>query len=302
MKVLFLGTGDIAIPTFRWLLESDHELIALVTQPDKPAGRSMTLTPPRIKEVAEEAGVPVLQPEKIGSISEELETFGADLFVVMAYGQYLPKKITAIASKGCINLHASLLPRHRGASCIQAAIREGDERSGVTIMHVAPEMDAGNIIVSVETPIGRTTTGGELHETLSDLGPLALEKGLAELGPGTAQDSGESTYAPKLLRPDGEIDWTQSAESIERLIRAYDPWPGTFTTFPGRKGRQIRLKIFPQTCVVSKVGQPGEIVRADSESVTVCCGEDALEVSQVQIEGKKRGVGLESLTVGLKLG
>lgn len=288
-RVVFLGTGDIAIPAFQMLVDQGLKPVALVTQPDRPVGRRQTLlTPPKLKEHALTAGIPVLQPENIRETEalDEIEALHADLMIVMAYGQILPKRLLAMPRIACINLHASLLPLHRGASCIQAAIDAGDAETGITIMHVVPKLDAGDIILSEHIPLGPDATGGVIHDQLAELAPLALERAIHVLLNGTAtrtiQDESLVTYAPKLERHDGVLDWTQSAELLDRRIRAYDPWPGTTTTLEGK-----RVKIFPPVEIVDAVGEPGTLLAIDT-GLTIACGHQALRVHSLQPEGKQR--------------
>ncbi len=288
MTLIFMATGEIALPTLQWIIDSEHELLAVVTQPDRPAGRSMELRPPAVKVLAEQHNIPVLQPEKIGLIHDELAALAAELHIVMAYGQFLPRKIYEMAPRGCINLHASLLPKYRGASCIQGAIDAGDRTTGITIMHVVQVLDAGNIISAEEIEIGEKETGGELHDRLADLGPQAIENGISQLGQGREQDEAQVSYMPKLERKDGLIDWSMAAEQIERRIRAYHPWPGTFTTFTDPKGKERRLKVFPQTEVTSSTGNHGEILAADDSGLEVACGAGSLRLQLVQPDGKKQ--------------
>lgn len=290
MRLIFIATGDIALPSFRHLLENGPRPLALVTQPDKPAGRHMTLTPPAIKVEALAAGIPVYQPEKIGDITADLAALDPEVLVVMAYGQILRKNILTLASDAIINLHASLLPKYRGAACIQAAIDAGDAETGITVMHVVKALDAGDMIVSKAIPIGADETGGGLHDKLADLAPLALAEALEQLAAGTAprvpQDDAASSYIPKLERDDGRIDWTSDAAAIERRVRAYDPWPGTYTV-ASEGGTTKRLKIFPPVTLVNAEVAPGEILIADGRLI-VGCGEGALQLENIQPEGSKR--------------
>lgn len=293
MKVVFMGTGDIALPSFRLLVASEFELIALVTQPDKPVGRKQVLTPPRIKELAIEQGVDVLQPERMRDIDaqELLRAYDADIFVVMAYGQILPVAILEMPKLACINLHASLLPKHRGASCIQTAIAQGDPTTGITVMHMTKGLDEGDVILRDEVVIGSEETGGELHDRLAEIAPQAMLKALQQLVDGSAtreaQIEADSNYAPKLLRSHGEIDWTESAEVLEKLVRGYDPWPGTFTTFTDAKGRPKRLKIFPPVKVLDTEGTTGTVLSSE-EGIAIACGHASLLVTKVQPEGSKQ--------------
>jgi len=287
-----MGTGDIALPTFKALIESDHEIVGLITQPDKPVGRKQVLTPPAIKVMAEENGIAVQQPERVKTPEalDALRALDADVIVVMAYGQILPQALIDMPPVAIINLHASLLPRHRGASCIQAAIADGDEETGITIMHVTQGLDEGDIILKHSTPIGAEETGGELHDRLAEMGPAALLEALELLtlpdAPRAPQDDAISSYAPKLLRHHGEIDWGRPAAELARLVRAYMPWPGTYSCFTDAKGRKKRLKIFPPVMVQPVQGEPGLTMVGDGE-LLICCGENALQISAVQPEGSK---------------
>lgn len=293
-RVIFFGSGEIAIPSFVRLIESGPRPLALVTQPDKPAGRHRsTLTPPPIKRIALEAGIPVLQPE---SVREEaslagLRALAPDLMVVMAYGQILPKALISIPRVACINLHASLLPRHRGASCIQAAIDDDDAETGVTVMHMVAKLDAGDIILSHRTPIGEEDTGGSIHDRMAEVAADALMEALPKLLDGTAtrtpQDAALSTYAPKLERDQGRIDWSWDAARIARRIRAYEPWPGTWTQFDDAGGAK-RVKIFPASAGEEEIGPAGALVRSPSGGLRVACGKGHLELGEVQPDGSRR--------------
>ena len=290
MRLVFIATGDIALPSFRHLLKHGPRPLALVTQPDKPVGRHQTLTPPAIKVEAVAAGIPVLQPEKIGDAAGELAALDPEILVVMAYGQILRKNILTLASKAIINLHASLLPKYRGAACIQAAINAGDSESGVTAMHVVRELDAGDMILSKAIPIAADETGGTLHDRLAELAAEVLAEALEKLADETAarvpQDATLASYIPKLERDDGRIDWSQPAAAIERRIRAYDPWPGTFTTAI-EGGKEKRFKIYPPASVREGGLAPGEI-STEGARLIVGCGEGVLEITSVQPEGGKR--------------
>ncbi|MEM6279020.1 MAG: methionyl-tRNA formyltransferase [Verrucomicrobiota bacterium] len=299
MRLVFMGTGEIALPSLHWLIQSQgalgFDLVGVFTQPDKPVGRKQILTPPEVKVIAEAAGIPVFQPERLRKDEMALKNFSdlePDLAVVMAYGQILPSAILETPQISCVNLHASLLPRHRGASPIQAAIRDGDEASGITLMHVEPKLDSGDMILRESIPIGPEETGGLLHDRLAELGPSLLGRGLPLLfsgsAPREAQDESFVTYAGKLERIDGHIDWSKNATEIERLIRAYDPWPGTYSNFP-MEGGPKKLKIFPTVEVGGNTpGSPGSIVAEDG-ALRVCCREGSLLLTgAIQLEGKKR--------------
>ena len=290
MRLIFIATGDIALPAFRHLLARGPRPLALVTQPDKPTGRRQTLTPPAIKLAALAADIPVYQPEKIGDIAADLAALEPEFIVVMAYGQILRKNILTLASRAIINLHASLLPKYRGAACIQAAIDAGDSETGITAMHVVSALDAGDIILAESIPIAADETGGSLHDRLAALAAPVMASALEHLAAGTApripQDVAASCYISKLDRDHGRIDWTQDAAAIERRIRAYDPWPGTYT-LATEDGRPKRLKIFPPATVVDQSLTPGEIVISENQLI-VGCGTAALQLGTVQPEGTRR--------------
>jgi methionyl-tRNA formyltransferase len=290
MRLIFIATGEIALPSFRYLLEHGPRPVALVTQPDKPTGRHQALTPPAIKVEALAAGIPVFQPEKIGEITAELAALNPEVLVVMAYGQILRADILNLASQAIINLHASLLPQYRGAACIQAAIDAGDRETGITAMHVVRELDAGDVILCKSIPIADDETGGSLHDRLAELAPAVLAETLDQLAAGTAprvpQDAAASSYISKLERDDGRLDWSQDAAALERRIRAYDPWPGTFT-LATEDGRAKRLKIFPPVTVLDEHLSPGEISTAGSRLV-VGCGTGALCLEIVQPDGSRK--------------
>lgn len=293
-RIVFMGTGDIALPSFSSLLGKG--LVALVTQPDKPVGRKQVLTAPPIKSLALEHDIPVLQPERAreASFLAELRDLNPDIIVVMAYGQILSQALLDIPSVACINLHASLLPKYRGAACIQAAIDAGDSHSGITVMHVVKALDAGDIILKKDIAIGEQETGGELHDRLAELAPAALSEALAQLVDGSAsrtpQNEEEVSYISKLMREHGEIDWSMSAEQLERRVRAYHPWPGTSTSFTDKKGRQRRLKIFPPVAVETQADQldPGKVMLTDDGQLQVFCGDGSLTVTEVQPDGSRR--------------
>ena len=297
MRIVFMGTGEIALPSLRLILQDspDRELVGIYTQPDKKIGRKQVVTPPEVKLLAEEAGIPVFQPLRFRDDEDALETLrdlNPDIIVVMAYGQILPKAVIEAPTIACLNLHASLLPRHRGASPIQAAIREGDEESGITLMHVVEKLDAGDIILKHVTAIRSDDTGGSLHDRLAELGPAVLEEGLPLLASSSTQsipqDEALTTYAGKLEREDGRINWSQPAETIERLIRAYDPWPGTYLELEIRN-RVKKCKIYPKCEAISEsIGDPGTL-RSDGKMLTVACRDSSLKLrGDLQLEGKKR--------------
>jgi len=292
VKIVFLGTGDIGLPSLSAIQDSkEHEILAVYTQPDRPFGRKGNLKASEIKIFAESNSIPVHQPEKIREIEavEGLVDYSPDIILVIAYGQILPKSVLDIPKIACINLHASLLPYHRGAAPIQASILAGDTRTGVTVMYVHEGLDDGDILFSISLDIRGSETGGSLHERLGKLGPDALIHSLDLLSSGSApreeQDHEIATHVNKIKRSDGKINWSQSAYHIDRLVRAYDPWPGTFTFFPDHSN----IKIFPPVEIVEYEGSdPGEIIDMDSNGILVACGTGALRISEIQPSGRRR--------------
>ena len=293
MRVVFCGTGAIAVPALRHLLGRGPRPCLVVSQPDRPAGRHLVPAPPPVKQAAVAAGVPVFQPESVrdGGACERIAAERPDVIVMMAYGQLVPRRLLEIPRLACINLHASLLPRHRGAACIQAAIDAGDAESGITVMHVAPRLDSGDVIIARKLTLRPDETGGSLHDRLADLAPEALAEALAGLAAGTApripQDETLATSIGKLGRDDGWLDWGWPAARLERRIRAFDPWPGTATVLDTADGPR-RLKVFPPTGVVAGAGNPGEVLAAGGAGVVVACGLGALRLGQVQPDGSRR--------------
>jgi len=296
MRIAFIGTGEIGLPTLRMLLESrEHHVLACVTQPDKPAGRHhhQEVLPSPIKTLAWQHHVPIFQPAKIREpmAIEQLRYHRPDVIVVMAYGQILPGEVLRIPTVACLNLHASLLPRHRGAAPIQAAILAGDRESGITVMYMNEGLDTGDILLTKSVRLGRRETGGTLHDRLGALAPAALGEALTLLkggrAPRMAQDAAKATHAPKLTRENGEVNWRCSREEIDRCIRAMNPWPGAFTWLPSADGPR-KLKLF--TCIQHRRenGEPGTVLRADKNGLLVAAGDGGVLLREVQLEGKKR--------------
>jgi len=293
MRIVFIGAGEIGVPTLQALLRSSkHQLIGVVTEPDKPAGRAQRIESPPIRKALAGSKVPVLQPARIKDRQaiEEIRTLQPDAIVVMAYGQILSRDVLEIPSIACVNLHASLLPRWRGAAPIQAAIAAGDRETGITLMYMAEGFDTGDILLQRKIDISPTDTGGSLHDRLAQIAPAALIDSLGLLASGPApripQDNNLASYAPKLTCDDGRIDWSAPAEIIERKIRALNPWPGAFATVVAKSEKPRNLKIFSAS-IVNLSGQPGEILRSENELI-VAAGEDALSLCDVQLEGKRR--------------
>ena len=289
MRILFMGSGEIALPSLHWLIRSEHEIIAVVTQPDKPVGRHQVLTASAIKQAALQAGIPVLQPVKVREplALAALQNLAPDCIIVMAYGQILPKTLLDLPKVACLNLHASLLPRHRGASPIQSAILAGDATTGITLMHMDVGLDTGDIVFAEEIPILQSDTAGILHDRLADLGPVVLQKGLPlfmkNCAPRTPQNPDLVTLSGKLDRDSGRIDWTQSAIYLEHHIRAMHPWPGAYSILPNGK----KLKIH-RASVIFERGNPGQIVTSDLGKLTIGTGENILSLDEVQLEGRSR--------------
>ncbi len=314
MRIVMMATGDIAIPAFH-ALAKEGELVGLITQPDRPVGRHQELTPPRIKLCAQDAGVPVFQPEKMKDPAavEQLRALAPDIVVVMAYGQILSQEVIDVPSIACINAHASLLPRHRGAACIQAAIEAGDDETGITIMHVVKKLDAGDIICQHAIELSGTETAESLHDDLAEMAPAALMEAIEVLANGSCdareQDESLMTYAPKLLRADGRIDWSQPSFQVARKIRAYHSWPGTFTLYPSVKsGGDKMLKIYPPVEVFSRYRKPvgtvpGEVLEAGPGGMLVSCGGrsgGAIRIKTLQPTGARK-MNAESFFAGHKV-
>ncbi len=290
MRVLFWGTPEFAAAPLRALIGEGFEVIGVVTQPDKPQGRSRTVTAPPIKQIALDEQIPCFQPatpkdeEFIGMV----EVMQPDISIVVAYGHILPKRMIELPRLGTLNIHASLLPLLRGAAPIQAAVRQGFPQTGVTIMRMIQALDAGPIILTAGSPILDDETYGELQMRLSELGALALVEALTLISLGkaieTPQDDSLATYSPKVTREDARVDWTLSADEVSRIIRAYDPRPGAFTTLAG-----VDVKLFGARLVGGdeSAATPGRVVDARG-SIVVACGDGLLSVHDVQVAGKSR--------------
>ena len=299
-RVVFMGSGEIGLPVLRWLANTSLvELVAVVTQPDKPVGRSQILMPPATKALAMTFNLPVLQPQKVRRLEEveRIATLSPDLIVVMAYGQILPNTLLEMPGLACLNLHASILPCHRGAAPIQASILEGDTVTGVTVIYMAEGLDTGEILLARSIPIRRRETGGSLHDRLADIGPetlrSALELLLERKAPRIPQDESRATYAPKLERESGAIDWTRDCWYLDRMVRAMNPWPGSFTRVQHSDGAPRKLKIHRALPLHRMSGTPGVIGHVGRRGIAVGCGEGGLLLIEVQLEGKRRLAGAE---------
>ena len=289
-RIVFMGTPDFAVPPLNALKESDHDVVAVVTQPDRPKGRGRKLAPPPVKEAALAHGYPVLQPESVRTddFHARMAELKPDLFIVVAFGQLLPQSLLDIPTIGAINVHASLLPRHRGAAPIQWAIVEGDAETGVTTMMMDKGMDTGDILLMEKTAIAPDETASTLHDRLSTMGAQVLMDTLAQIQAGTLvripQDNSLATYAAMLNKSDGEIDWSRPAIQIERLIRGMTPWPGAFTFSEG-----TRLKVFKAKALDRDSGaKPGTIIECTPGELRVATGEGALAILEIQGASGKR--------------
>ena len=289
LRLVFMGTPEFAVPALQALLEGEDTVVGVVCQPDKPAGRRLDLHAPPVKNCAHAHAVPVFQPQKIRTPEalEHLQGWRPDLIVVAAYGKILPKTILDLPALGCINIHASLLPKYRGAAPMQWAIAQGETHSGVTIMQVSEELDAGDILLQKSVALKPDETGGSLHDTLAALGAQTLVEAMTLFKQGelvaTPQDKAAVTYAPLLKKEDGEIDWARRAVSIERRIRAFHPWPSSYTWL-GNK----RLKILAaHLSTVEASAAPGTIINRQDKVLTIATGQGSLTLDRVQLEGKK---------------
>jgi methionyl-tRNA formyltransferase len=288
VRVVFWGTPEFAEPSLRALLGEGFDVVAVVTQPDKPRGRSREIIPSPIKQIALEEELTILQPKNARDIDlyKALETLEPDVSVVVAYGHILPQKIIDVPKLGTLNIHASLLPLLRGAAPIQAAILEGFTETGVTVMRVVQQLDAGPMILQAEAPILDDETYGELQERLSELGALTLVEALTLFSLGKVkerpQDDSRATFAPKITRETARIDWRNSALEISRQIRAFDPKPGAFTKTP-----RGDVKMFGPKVMDGIKGKPGEVLKTKAELI-IACGLDALRIAEVQPAGKNR--------------
>ena len=313
-RVVFIGSGEIGLPTLQWLANSPLvNLVGVVTQPDKPVGRSQVLTPPAPKRMAIGLDLPVLQPLKIRRTEElsPIENLSPDLIVVMAYGQILPKALLEMPRLACLNLHASILPRHRGAAPIQAAILAGDQITGMTIMYMSEGLDTGDILLTRSIRIRHRETAGSLHDRLAKLGPEALAPALdpilSQQAPRIPQDESQASYAPKLESASGIINWSQDCWHLDRLVRAMDPWPGAFTLVHVADDAVRKLKVHRALPIHRYAGEPGVVIWVGSRGIVVACGNGALLLLEVQLEGKRRMAATEfvrgfALPVGTALG
>ena len=295
IKIVFMGTPEFSAIILKELCQSKYKPILVVTAPDKPVGRKQILTSPPVKVIAQKYEIPAAQPEKIASLKSEILNLKPDLIVVAAYGQILPKEILEIPKFGCLNVHPSLLPRWRGPSPIQYTILNGDEKTGITIILMDEKMDHGPILTNSKLQITNPKiTYLELHNKLAEIGDKLLLETIprwikGEIKP-EPQDESKTTYTKILTREDGEIDWKKSAEDLERQIRAFDPWPGSFTFWEIMKGKLLRIKIFKARVFTSPTGKTfsiGKVLVVPQNKAGVQCGKDFLLIEELQLEGQK---------------
>ena len=288
MKLIFAGTPEFAARALAALIAAGHEIALVLTQPDRPAGRGMKLTPSAVKQLALQHGLPVAQPPtlKAAEAQQMLRAIGADLMVVAAYGLILPQAVLDIPRLGCLNIHASLLPRWRGAAPIQRAILAGDAETGITIMQMDAGLDTGAMLLKQVVPIVDSDNAGSLHDKLAEAGGAAIVDALGQLQQGglvaQQQDDALANYAAKLTKEEARLDWSRPAAELARAIRGYTPFPGAFATLNGEP-----LKLWSASVTDGK-GQPGEILAADASGVLIACGDGALRVTELQRAGGKR--------------
>ena len=304
MRIVFMGTPDFSVPALKALVEVGHQVIAVVTQPDKPKGRGKEVQMTPVKIQAMEYGIPVYQPAKVreASFVEVLKGMEADVYVVIAFGQLLPKAVLELPKYGCINIHASLLPKYRGAAPIQWCVIDGERETGITTMMMDVGLDTGDMLEKTVIPIEEKETGGSLHDKLSLAGGALILSTLKKLEEGTLvrtpQTDEGTCYAKMLTKSLGDIDWNQSAVSIERLIRGLNPWPSAYTLWNGKTIKiwsadvttsREAAAFLSESGVPSETGiTPGTVVCSDKHSLVVCTGDGLLSVRELQMEGKKR--------------
>lgn len=294
MRVVFMGTPDFSVGTLKALAAAGHEIAGVVSQPDKPKGRGKNLQPTPVKEAAMELGLPVYQPKKVRDpeFLEVLKELNPEVIVVVAFGQLIPKSILELAPYGCINVHASLLPKYRGAAPIQWAVIDGEPETGVTIMRMDEGLDTGDMISKVTVPVSADETGGSLFDKLSEAGAKLLVETLPSLEAGTTvfekqPEESPTAYAGMIKKSMGDLDWNRPAEELERLIRGLNPWPSAYTKLDGKT-----LKIWKAQVLEEKEEEekqmPGTILSTDQQEFKVKTGKGILKITELQLEGKKR--------------
>ena len=296
MRIIFMGTPDFAVQVLQALLQSEHEVIGVYTQPDKPKGRGKSMQYTPVKELALEHQIPVYQPAKIREpqVIEELKQLKPDVIVVVAFGQILPEAVLQIPPYGCVNVHASLLPKYRGAAPIQWAILDGEQESGVTTMYMAKGLDTGDMIEQTVVPIAPKETGGSYHDKLAAAGAELCLSTLHKLENGTAeripQDDEQSCYAHMLNKSMGNLDFHKSAVELERFIRGLNPWPSAYSKINGKNIKIYEADIVAEAALSDsdKQKEAGTVLTVDKQTFLVRCGDGALKIRSLQLEGKKR--------------
>lgn len=295
MRIIFMGTPEFAVPVLESLINSRHEVVAVVTQPDRPKGRGKNMQFSPVKECALAHNIPVMQPVNVSvpEVIDELRAYEPELIVVVAFGQFVTKKIREMPKYGCINVHASLLPNYRGAGPIQWAVINGEKESGVTTMYMCREIDKGDMLLKDTVTLDPKETGDSLHDKLSMMGGPLLLKTIDQLEDGSAvripQCEEESTYAPKLEKTMGNIDWTMDADRIERLVRGLNSWPGTFTKIHGKTVKIWDCDVVRQETLTENqaAAKPGTVIVSEKDQLIVKAGNGALSLRMLQPEGKK---------------
>ena len=294
MRVVFMGTPDFSVGTLRELVKAGHEVVGVVSQPDKPKGRGKSLMPTPVKEAALELGLPVYQPKKViePEFIEILRKLEPEVIVVVAFGQIIPQEILDLPPYGCINVHASLLPKYRGAAPIQWAVIDGEPQSGVTIMKMDAGLDTGDMITKVVVPIAEEETGGSLFDKLSAAGARLLVDTLPSLTNGTAvyekqPEESPTPYAAMIQKQMGNIDWNRPAVEIERLVRGLNPWPSAYTKLKGKTLKIWKAQVIEESENDAALA-PGTVIQADTHGLYVKTGQDILNITELQLEGKKR--------------
>ncbi|NOR49661.1 MAG: methionyl-tRNA formyltransferase [Desulfuromonadales bacterium] len=289
IRTIFMGTPDFALQTLQGLIDAGCNLVGVYTQPDRPKGRGKQLAAPPVKELAQKYDIRVYQPIKLRQPETvaELEALAPDLVIVVAYGQILPKSVLDIPRYGCINVHASLLPKYRGAAPINKAIIDGETETGITTMYMDVGLDTGDMLVKKTLSIGPQETAGELHDRLAVLGRKTMEETLQQLCAGTlqrhVQDNDQSTYAAMMKKEDGRINWNRPAVEVHNQIRGLDPWPGAYTSLNGEL-----LKLARTSPEITTGDNPGSIISTDNNGVRIACGTGSLLVRELQLAGRKR--------------
>ncbi len=293
-RIIFMGTPEFAVPSLKVLLEKGENVVCVVTQPDRPKGRGRKILPPPVKELALQAAIPILQPQRIkgDDFLAELRSYEPDIIALTAYGKILPKNIINLPLLGTINVHGSLLPKYRGAAPIQWALISGETETGITIMQMDEGIDTGDILLQEKIPVEPQDTAGTLAYKLAELGGLALGKAIDLLRQGRLQpikqDEQQASSAPLLKKEDGLVDWTQTAAQISCLIRGLDPWPTTYTTLSDKRLRLFSPEVVAGNSCPGTVSEPGTVCRVDRQGLLVNTGNGCLLIKEIQAEGSRR--------------